>query len=113
AFLVQAQKQSSDLWRTTYTAASVIAYIAQGFGVSGATTPAPTPAATGTISGTVFNDLNANLKRDTEEGVLSAWKIYIDANDNHQFDAGEQYTTTDSSGNYKLTNVTAGYHIVR
>jgi hypothetical protein len=114
AFLAQADAQSSDSWRTTYTAAAVINYVRQGFGLStNPASPPPVTAKTGSISGTVFNDVNANLKRDKGEGVLSAWKVYIDANDNHKFDAGEQYTTTDASGNYELSNVTAGYHIVR
>jgi hypothetical protein len=117
AFLAQADQQSTDNWRGAYTADAVITYVRQGYGLGSVGTPAPAPAPapapTGSISGTVFNDLNANLKRDSGEGVLSGWKVYVDANNNHQFDAGEQYVTTDTSGNYKLSNVAAGYHIVR
>lgn len=110
AFMAQADKQSGDNWRTAYTTPAIIAYIRAGFGQTG--TPQPTPA-TGSISGTVFNDLNANLKRESGEGTLSGWKVYIDENDNHKFDTGEQYATTDSKGVYKLDDVRSGYYVVR
>jgi hypothetical protein len=61
-----------------------------------------------TISGAKFNDLNANGVRDTGEGGLSNWTIFLDTNNNGVLDAGERSQLTDSNGNYSFTNVGPG-----
>ena len=58
---------------------------------------------TGTVSGQVFGDLNGNGKLDGKEVGLAGWIVYVDANNNGQFDPTEQYALTDSKGNYALT----------
>jgi hypothetical protein len=58
---------------------------------------------TGTVSGLVFNDTNANGKKDSSESGLSGWMVYVDANNNAQFDPGETYITTSSTGTFSLT----------
>jgi protocatechuate 3,4-dioxygenase beta subunit len=54
-----------------------------------------------TFSGTKFNDANANGVNDGE-GPLSGVTIYLDANNDDVFDAGERSTTTDASGTWSI-----------
>jgi uncharacterized protein YkwD len=70
-------------------------------------------AATASVSGNVFNDLNANRRKDAGEGYLASWKIFDDANRNGVLDANEKTAITDRYGNYKLTGLTAGSHRIR
>jgi hypothetical protein len=69
-------------------------------------------AAIGEIHGTKFNDINGNGIRDGGEPPLQDWKIYIDANDNGQWDAGEQYDLTDPNGDYAFTDLVPGSYTV-
>lgn len=54
------------------------------------------------ISGTVFRDSNGDGIRAPQEIGLSSWRIYIDANNNNNFDPTEVSTLTDASGNFTL-----------
>jgi GH25 family lysozyme M1 (1,4-beta-N-acetylmuramidase) len=65
------------------------------------------------ISGTVFRDKNGNGIKNSGEGGLSAWRIYIDTNSNGLFDAGETSTLTNSSGNWSLSNLKTGSYTIR
>jgi hypothetical protein len=56
------------------------------------------------IHGTKWHDT-------TYEEPIEGWRIYIDVNENGQFDAGEQNDITDANGNYVLT-VPAGIWVV-
>ncbi len=67
----------------------------------------------GSISGTVFNDTNKDAKNDAGDSVLSARKVYIDANNNGKLDAGEVSTTTNASGVYTFAGLAAGTYIIR
>ena len=68
----------------------------------------------GDIHGFKWNDLNGNGTRDAGEPGLAGWTIYLDANNNGQFDPGsESSDITDASGAYDLLNVPAGLHNVR
>ena len=71
------------------------------------------PVGTGSISSTVFQDLNGDGIQDASEtgGVENA-TIYIDANENGAFDAGESFTTSASDGAYSLTGLLAGFYVV-
>jgi len=80
--------------------------------VAFATYQAP-PAGPASVAGHVFNDSNDNAKKDTGEGNLAGWKVYVDANRNGALDAGEKTAVTDSSGNYKLTGLAAGSYRIR
>lgn len=52
-----------------------------------------------TISGNVYADFTAG------EQPLAGWQVYLDANGNHQYDAGEVTTQTDAAGNYAFYNL--------
>jgi hypothetical protein len=89
--------------------------LSAGASASGTPTPTPPPPlpATGSISGNVFNDLTANGYRDAGDYGLSGWLIYADLNNNNRLDTGEQVTTTDASGNFRLASLAAGNYIIR
>jgi hypothetical protein len=65
-----------------------------------------------TISGSVFNDANGNGKKDTGEGILSGWRVYVDSNNNGMYDSGEQFVLTDSSGKFSFTFTAPGTYII-
>ena len=57
------------------------------------------------ISGTKWHDKDGDggLTGDTEEQAIPGWRIYVDVNENGQFDTGEPNELTDANGNYVLT----------
>jgi hypothetical protein len=67
----------------------------------------------GTINGKVFNDANGNGALDSGEAGISGRTVWVDADNDKVVDTNEKRATTDSSGNYSLTNVTAGSWVVR
>jgi len=64
------------------------------------------------ITGRKFNDLNGNGIDNSDPGI-AGWEVFLDANGNNSFDAGEVKTTTDASGNYKFDNLGPGTYTVR
>lgn len=66
-----------------------------------------------TIEGYVWNDRNANRKKDTDETGLSGVTIFLDTNGNNQPDPGELKTFTDSAGYYSFTGLDHGKFYVR
>ena len=56
------------------------------------------------ISGTKWHDKDGDghLTGDTEEQAIPGWRIYVDINENGQFDTGEPNKLTDPNGNYVL-----------
>lgn len=97
---------SSGYHTITVTAGQTVT--GRNFGIASNTT-----TTAGSISGNVFNDANGNGNKDSGEGNLGGVAVFIDANWNNKFDAGEKTTTTDSSGNYTLSNVNAGGYSIR
>jgi chitodextrinase len=69
-------------------------------------------ANTGQIHGSKWNDLDEDGIWDAGEPGLANWKIYQDENINGQWDTGEQFELTDSSGNYSFTNLPAGQYVI-
>lgn len=65
------------------------------------------------LSGKKFEDKNANGVKDAGEDYLSNWKIYLDLNNNNQYDNGEPYDMTDGNGAYSFTNLIPGTYTVR
>jgi Ca2+-binding RTX toxin-like protein len=76
----------------------------------------------GEIHGTKWDDLNGNRRRDPGERGLPGVTVYLDVNNNSQFETNEPFATTmqdnratpeDESGMYWLTNVPGGRNFVR
>jgi hypothetical protein len=66
-----------------------------------------------TISGVVFNDLNANRNHDAGEPGIAGITVYLDDNQNGQFDPDEQSTVTADDGSYAFDGLTPGDYSVR
>jgi hypothetical protein len=64
------------------------------------------------VSGSLFEDANGNKLRDTNEPALPGWTVYIDANRNEKFDAGERVTLTDFNGNYVFDGLVPGVYSI-
>ncbi len=73
-----------------------------------ATSTAVVKPAVGTVTGRLFNDVNGNGKKDSNEGVLSGRTVFIDKNKNSKIDPGEATAVTNAAGVYTFTNVPAG-----
>jgi protocatechuate 3,4-dioxygenase beta subunit len=67
----------------------------------------------GSIAGAVFNDANNNAVRDSGEVGLSGITLYNDANNNYVMESSEIRTTTDSSGNYQFSGLSAATYKIR
>ncbi len=67
----------------------------------------------GSISGTVWNDPNMDATHDTGEAALASRRVYIDANDNDQYDDGEIFDTTDAGGRFAFTSLAAGTYNIK
>jgi len=83
------------------TAASV-GYLATAAGIS-----------SGGVRGSKFHDLDADGVWDQpEEPGLEGWHIYVDADEDGQFDPGEPDAWTDVNGAYAITGLAPGTHTV-
>jgi ELWxxDGT repeat protein len=96
----------------TITLASNQQLAGKDFGTKQSATSTSTTG--GTISGMIFNDLDGDGRKDSNEvGVGSAWTVYIDLDNDSMLDSNEVRTTTDSNGNWTLSNLAAGTYKVR
>jgi hypothetical protein len=75
-------------------------------------TPPPPPSG-GSITGTVFNDANGNGKQDSGELGIANVSVYIDATNAGVFKTGDLETTTNASGIYTFTGLSASTYLVR
>ena len=75
------------------------------------TLKAPPPK--GTITGVIFNDVNSDGIRQSNEGGLAKRLIYIDRNGDGRFDAGDLSSSSSASGTWSFTGLTAGTYLVR
>src|SRR5205814_304765 len=55
------------------------------------------------IGGTAYNDLNGNGSRDGGEPGLANWRVYLDQNNNGQYDPALTGPTTYNSTNVPVT----------
>jgi uncharacterized protein (DUF2141 family) len=67
----------------------------------------------GTISGRVFNDLDADGVKDTNEAGAPDFRVFVDGNNNGKLDAAERSVLTGDSGTYSLAGLRPGTHVVR
>ncbi len=67
----------------------------------------------GSLSGIVWRDMNGDGARGANELLLADQVIYLDLNNNSQFDADEPSQTTDTQGSYTFAGVRPGQHVVR
>ncbi|MDB5299969.1 MAG: conserved repeat domain protein [Phycisphaerales bacterium] len=66
------------------------------------------------ITGTVFEDLNADGKRQHKEHLLRGVAVFLDLNGNGVADAGEPAAVTNKSGAFVFRKLAAGvYHVVQ
>jgi hypothetical protein len=67
----------------------------------------------GSIAGRQFHDLNGNGARDPGEPGLTGWTVYLDKNNNGQYDTGELTAATDPLGDYLFPLLSTGTYTVR
>ncbi|HET6250130.1 MAG TPA: SdrD B-like domain-containing protein [Tepidisphaeraceae bacterium] len=67
---------------------------------------------TGSITGSVFNDLNADHVKTSNEPNLAGQTVYIDANNDGKLDAGDPTAITNSAGAFTFTGLAAGSYTV-
>lgn len=66
----------------------------------------------GQINGTVWNDLNQSGSQDSGDTPATGVSIYIDTNDDGQFNSGEPQQITDGNGGYSFA-VDPGSYVLR
>jgi VCBS repeat-containing protein len=66
----------------------------------------------GTIQGTIWNDADGDRIRDTAEGALSGWTVFLDVDGNGLLGETEPTTTTGSLGTYTFDRVPVGAYVV-
>jgi hypothetical protein len=76
--------------------------------------PPPPPASDfdGRIRGRLFQDRNGNGKRNGGDAPLAGVTVFLDANQNDQFDAGETSTASAENGTYAFSGLAEGTHRV-
>jgi hypothetical protein len=67
----------------------------------------------GSIAGVLYNDVNCNKKKDVGEALLANRRVYLDANNNARYDAGEATRLTDVAGAYSFTGLVPATYRVR
>jgi hypothetical protein len=75
-------------------------------GYSGSAYVYPDALVPSVIRGNKWHDINGDGEEDAGEQRMPGWRIYIDSNENGQFDADEPNDITDANGNYELTVLT-------
>lgn len=64
------------------------------------------------IAGSLWNDLNSNGLREWNESGLAGRTVYLDQNKNGVLDVGETATITNSTGDYRFTDLAPGTYTV-
>jgi hypothetical protein len=95
-------------WEATYTPPPVVV----GPGQSVTNVNFGNKALPASIRGQKWNDLDGDGVKEEGEPGLAGWTIFIDANENGQFDDGEQFTTTDPNGDYELNGLAPGAYVI-
>ncbi len=66
-----------------------------------------------TISGQIAYDFDGDGLLEADEPGLEDWRVYVDTDNDGVFDAGEPTALTDAAGAYQLSELPAGFHVVR
>ncbi len=69
--------------------------------------------ATNGIFGTIYNNLNDDGFRGTDEPGLAGWTVYLDKNNDGKLDKNEVSTQTDANGAYSFPNLKPSTYTVR
>ncbi|MEM9158690.1 MAG: SdrD B-like domain-containing protein, partial [Verrucomicrobiota bacterium] len=67
---------------------------------------------TGSIRGVAYLDENINAQQDVGEIGLQGIQLFVDDNGNGILDLGERFAATDLDGNYEITGVPFGTHLI-
>ena len=65
------------------------------------------------ISGQVVFDFDGDAVLEQHEPGLPGWQIYVDSNNNEQYDDGELTAVTDANGEYELSDLPVGFYTLR
>ncbi|MCY2931161.1 MAG: hypothetical protein NTV86_17055 [Planctomycetota bacterium] len=65
------------------------------------------------VHGSTWTDLDGDGLRDVGEPALPGWMVYLDNNNNGQWDASELSQVTDADGRYSFAYLAAGTYAVR
>lgn len=66
----------------------------------------------GSIVGRLFEDLDGDGVRESNEPPLSRWTVFLDGNANRQLDPGERLAQSRTGGRYRLDGLSAGTYAV-
>jgi subtilisin family serine protease/Ca2+-binding RTX toxin-like protein len=66
----------------------------------------------GSVAGILWNDEDKNGAVGSEEFYLMGWRVFDDVNRNGKLDTGEVSTLTDTSGRYRLDDLSPGTHTI-
>ncbi|MDX1947010.1 MAG: M36 family metallopeptidase, partial [Pirellulaceae bacterium] len=71
---------------------------------------APSP---GRVEGTVYEDINGNAGRNGGEGPLAGVVVFVDADNDNVFDAGERSTVSAADGTFSFSFSQPGFYNMR
>ncbi len=63
------------------------------------------------ITGNLYNDLNRNAQRNSNEAGIAGWEVFVDLNGNGLREFGEAKGTSDANGNYSITVAPGTYNV--
>jgi subtilisin family serine protease len=66
----------------------------------------------GSVAGTLWSDANKDGAVNLGESALVGWRVFDDVNRNGKLDLGEVSTSTDTSGRYRLDDLSPGAHTI-
>ncbi|TWU66319.1 Dockerin type I repeat protein [Crateriforma conspicua] len=65
------------------------------------------------ITGVVFDDIDHSFQRGDGENPLPQRLVFLDANENGDYDAGESFALTDAQGRFEFSDLDPGSYAVR
>jgi hypothetical protein len=65
------------------------------------------------IKGTVFADSNSNGKQNAGESALAGVRVWLDSDDDGEWDSNERSRITTSAGAYRFAGIKKGTYVVR